>query len=172
MLLFVAWADPGDGLLQNRKFRLFCAILLCSSLSFTIAQHVANISRRSRGPIISSSESNYLRAHAPGDFQVYVLIDVDYIYIYNELGIAAPSPWIYQHFWSWYDRWDADQRILHSIGDDLLKHRTTYILFNDKRIGFFKKPADANWLMSFINAHYSRVALPGQTDSQLWKLKD
>lgn len=172
VLLFVAWAYSGDGLLEGRKFRLFCAILLCSSLGFTIVQHVSHIPRRSRGPIIDSPESNYLRAHAPGDFQVFVLVDNDYIYIYNELGIVAPSPWIYQHFWSWYDHWDADQRILRSIGDDLLRHRTTYIIFDEKRPGFFRRASDANWLMSFMNTHYERVAMPGQQDSQLWKLKD
>jgi hypothetical protein len=62
--------------------------------------------------------------------------------------------------------------MLHSIGDDLLKHRTKYVIFNEKRVGFFRRASDASWIMTFMHTYYERVVLPGQPDSQLWKLRD
>lgn len=171
ILLFVSWAFTEDNLLTNRKQRLFFAILLCSNLVFTLVQHATHMTPWDKISIVASPEASYLRQHRPGDYQFYVIMDNDYIYIYNELGILAPSRWIYHHFWWWYERWDADQAILHSIGADLLRHKTTYILFDPERLGRFRDPASANWMMSFLNAHYERVALPGKPSSILWKLK-
>lgn len=171
VLLFVIWAFSENDLLNSKERRLAFSILLCASLVFTMLQHVTHLTRRNNERVIASPESNYLRQHRPGDYQLYVLMDGDYAYLYNDLGILAPSRWIYQHFWCWYDRWDPDQAILHSIGADLLRHRTTYILFNVQSLSWFRNPASANWLLSFMNTYYERVTLPGKPDSILWKLK-
>jgi hypothetical protein len=171
ILLFVIWAFTENDLLNSKERRLAFTILLCTSLVFTMLQHATHLTRRNNDRVIASPESNYLRQHRPGDYQLYALIEGDYAYLYNELGILAPSRWIYQHFWCWYDRWDPDQAVLHSIGADLLRHHTTYILFNVQSLSSFRNPASAAWLLSFLNTYYERVALPGKPDSILWKLK-
>jgi len=171
ILLFVSWGFAEDNFLNNRRQRAFYAVLLCSSLVFTLLQHVTRLTRWDKVPIVASPEANYLRQNHPGDYQLYVIMDNDYIYIYNELRILAPSRWLYHHFWSWYDRWDNDQAILHSIGADLLLHRTSYIIFDKKRLDWFRDPASAGWLMSFMNTYYEQVALPGKQGSILWKWK-
>jgi len=171
ILLFATWSFAEDNFLNNRIQRLFYTILLCSSLVFTMVQHATHLTPWDKLPIVASPEANYLRQNRPGDYQLYVIMDNDYIYIYNELGILAPSRWLYHHFWSWYGRWDSDQVILHSIGADLLRHRTTYVIFDKKRLGWFRDPAGAGWLLSFMNTYYEQVALPGKPDPILWKLK-
>src|SRR5260221_937710 len=171
ILLFVTWGFAEDDILNNRRQRLFYTVLLCSSLVFTMFFHAAHLTPWGRIPIVASPEANFLRAHKPGDYQLYVVMDNDYIYIYNELGILAPSRWLYHHLWSWYDRWDTDQAILHSIGADMLRHRTTYIIFDREWLSRFHNPASANWFLSFMNTWYEQVPLPGEPNSILWKLK-
>jgi len=171
ILLFVTTAFDEDDFLSKRKQRLFYAILLCSNLVFATLQYATHLPRWNKIPIVASPEANYLRQQRPGDYQLYVIMDNDYIYIYNELGILAPSRWIYHHFWWWYPNWDADQTILHSIGDDLLRHRTGYVIFDLKKLDRFRNPKSAGWLLSFMNTYYERVSLPGDPDPILWKRK-
>jgi hypothetical protein len=116
-------------------------------------------------------EANYLRQHRPGDYQLYVLMDNEYSYVYNEFEILAPSRWIYQHFWTWYERWDPDQAILRSIGADLLRHHTTYIIFDPERLSWFRNRASAVWLSAFLNTYYERIPIPEKPNSTLWKWK-
>jgi hypothetical protein len=171
ILLFVTAAFSEDNLPGDRKQRLLFTILLCSNLVFTLLQHVTHLSPWDKIPVVASPEANYLRQHRPADYQLYVIMDNDYIYIYNELGILAPSRWIYHHFWWWYPNWDADQIILHSIGTDLLRHKTAYVILDTKKLGRFRNPASASWLLSFMNTYYERMSLPGDPDPILWKWK-
>ena len=171
-LLFVIWAFAENDLLVSKERRLIFTILLCTSLVFTMLQDATHLTRRNNDRVIASPESSYLRQHRPGDYQLYVLMDADYVYLYNELGILAPSRWIYHHFWWWYPNWDGDQTILHSIGADLLRHKTAYVVLDTKKLDRFRNPASADWLLSFMSRYYERVSLPGDPDPILWKWKD
>lgn len=173
VLLFTVMAFSEELIPRRRAAYFVYAALLCCSLGYTALQHATHLDRRDQDPVIASPEMNYLRAHRPGDYQLYVFQNEDYIAAYYEFRIPAPSRWIYQHFWAWYTDWDVNGGQLRSIGDDLLKHHTTYVIMDSAAPYHFRTPANRDWWLSFMHAHYEQVPLPGraQNESMLWQLK-
>jgi hypothetical protein len=152
--------------------RLPIVVLLIASLGYTVLQHGTHLPRRDQDPYLNTPERQYLRAYPPGNYQLFIMQEEDLIGCYYEFRILAPSRWIYQHFWSWYDNWDADGRIFRSIGQDLLDHHTTYVLVNTEKLATFRNQRDYDWWMNFMKAHYRQLDLPDHPHSRLWMLKD
>jgi hypothetical protein len=171
VLLFVVFAFADETGLGIRKFQLPYAILLCCSLSYTALQHGTHLVPRDKNPVIGSPEMRFLLQHRPGDYDLYIFNYDDYIYAYNELHIFAPSRWIYQHMWNWYDKWDPDHALLASIAGDLQSHKTTYVILDPSRLDLFVNPADAAYWMSFMRTNYQPLPVPGTDHSILWKRK-
>ena len=172
VLLFVTLAFADEPLLANRKVLLPFATLLCCSLGYTALQHATHPIDRRRDPFIASPEMAYLRAHRPGDYQLYSFMQQNYIYAYNEFRILSPTRWIYQQFWDWFRWWDPDHVLLQEIGNDLLRHHTRYVLMSPGAKTGFINPDDAAWWMAFMTTHYSLVPMPGQKTSVLWQLNE
>ena len=169
VLLFTVFAFAGHTLPFSKAARLPFAILLCGSLLYTAFQHATHLNRRDEDPVINSPELNYLRQHRPGDYQLYVFQNEDYICGYYEFRILCPSRWLYQHFWGWYPDWDPDGQILHGIGQDLLQHHTTYVIMDPANVVTFRNAANYTWWMDFMRTHYRVVPLPGTQHSILWE---
>jgi hypothetical protein len=157
--------------LTERYAQLPYALLLCCSLVYTNLQHLTNLSHRADDPKLGGAEINYLKQQQLRDDQLCVLFDTEYTFCYNELKILAPSPWVYQHFWLWYPQWDPGHRLLDSIAGDLLRHHTTYIIMPPKDLEKVIDPVNRAFWMSFMQAHYEPVALPGSPVSFLWRSK-
>jgi hypothetical protein len=172
ILLFTVFAFTEDPILRDRKAQLIYGFLLCCSLSYTALQHATHLQRRDEDPFLNAPALNYLRQHRPADDQLYVFGNTSFIYAYNEFRILAPSRWIYHHFWKWYPRWDADQSILGSIGDDLLRHHTRYVWMDSVELAKFLNPANRAWWLSFLQTHYRQVPLAGGQGSSLWEIKE
>jgi hypothetical protein len=171
VLLFTVCAFSEDVLTKSRIAWLPYIILLCSSVLYTALQHATHLPRSTDDPVLRSPEVTWLREHRPANGQLYIFSEnEDYLFLYYDLRILSPSPWIYQHIWTWYDRWDADGRILHTIGEDLLAHKTNYVIV-DPSPNLFRNPANYVWWRSFIQTHYEPVQLPGRTIPLLWQLK-
>jgi len=171
VLLFTVVAFDDENIVQRPMARLPLVVLLCASLVYTAFQHGTHLLRRSEDPVIGSPELNYLRRHRPDNYQLFVFQDDDYIAAYYEFRILSPSRWIYQHFWSWYDTWDPDGRILRSIGDSLQRHHTTYIITDIDKTPSFRNPQHRALWLSFLTSHYDPVPMPGNHRTLLWKLK-
>ena len=171
ILLFVVFAFTTEKTIADRTAQLPFALLLCCSLCYTALQHAANLQRRSADPKINTPELAYLQEQKLRDYQLYVMLNGEYTYCYNALGILSPSHWIYHQFWDWYKQWDPDHHILESIATDLLQHHTTYVILDPERLPLMANQADRDWLMSFIQAHYEPMTLPGSPTSVLWRLK-
>jgi Dolichyl-phosphate-mannose-protein mannosyltransferase len=171
ILLFVVFAFTMVKTISQRETQLPFAILLCCSLCYTALQHAASLQRRSADPQVNRPELAYLQEQKLKDYQLYVMLDGEYIYFYNALGILSPSHWIYHHFWIWYKQWDPDHRILGSIALDLLQHHTTYVILDPERLPLMANLADRDWWMSFMQAHYEPMTLPGSPTTVLWRLK-
>ncbi|HEV3326389.1 MAG TPA: hypothetical protein VG052_12315, partial [Puia sp.] len=172
ILLFCVFAFTEDDILRNKKAQLIYGFLLCTSLSYTALQHATHLVPRSETPLLHLPALNYLRQRPPADYQLYTIGNAGFIYAYNEFRILAPSRWIYNQFWEWYDRWDADQAILRSIGDDLLRHRTRYIWIDFNQLERFRNPANYHWWMDFLKAHYQPVPIANEPWSSLWEWKN
>ncbi|MBS1606951.1 MAG: hypothetical protein JST42_30125 [Bacteroidetes bacterium] len=167
-VLFAVCAFAEEPVLAHPKAQLVYGVLLCSSLTYTALQHFSHLRRLQAD---SSPIAGYLRQHAPGDYQVYAFGNSDDIHIYNDLHVLAPSKWIYHHFWKWYPRWDTGNIILRSIGDDLLRHKTTYLITDSVEISRFLHPSGRDWWMSFTRARYEPVTQPDSSGKMLWHLK-
>jgi hypothetical protein len=172
ILLFCVFAFNQEPFLQGWKAQGIYGALVCCSLLYTGIQHGTHLIPMKEDPAAGSPEMNYLRLHRPGDFQLYEFGNNDYVYAYNEFGIIGPSRWVYQHFWQLYDRWDNDHVLLQSIGQDLLRHRTTYIINFAKAPSWFRDPSAYEYWHSFLVQHYQPVILTASSDSTLWKLKE
>ena len=171
ILLFTVFAFTEDDVLSDKKAQLPYALLLCCSLGYTAIQHATHLQRRYNDPVMRTAELNYLRRQKPGDYQLFVFFNNQYIYFYTDLKILSPSPWIYHHFWRNIPQWDPDHRVLASIGDDLLRHRTTYVIMDTSSIRSIYRDSTRDWWVSFMRAHYQPVALPGTRHSMLWQRK-
>lgn len=172
ILLFMVFAFTGDVVITDKKAQLPYALLLCSSLIYSQLQHGTHLKRRKDEVEANTSELAYLRQLRLTDYQLYIVLDGAYGYYYNELKILAPSPWVYQQFWLWYANWDPGQHILQSIAQDLLRHKTNYILMSPQMLDSIRNPASGRWWMSFVREHYQPVAIPGKPYTMLWQLKE
>src|SRR5262249_47533321 len=128
VLLTAVFAFGDKHISHPRMARLPWVLLLCASPGYTALQHATHLIRRDQDPFLNTPERNYLRGRPPGNYQLYVVENEDLIGCYYEFRILSPSRWIYQHFWTWYDNWDPDGRVLRSVGKDLLDHHTTYVI--------------------------------------------
>jgi len=171
ILLFAVFAFTQEPVLQGFKAQGIYGVLLCASLLYTDIQHGTHLQRKKDDLTVMSPEMNYLRQHRPGDYQLFIFFDNNCIYAYNEFGIIGPTRWVYQHFWELYDSWDRDHALFLSIEQDLLRHRTKYIVNFCLEEKFFRdKTAYAEW-RSFLSRYYDRVEIKGEKDAEMWKLK-
>jgi hypothetical protein len=172
-LLFVVFAFTEETALLERRIRPVYGFLLCASLTYTAFQHASHLRPVKEEPDFNSPAYTYLQGKSIGDYQLYQMGDLYLLYVSNEKKILSPSPWIYQHFWKWYPGWDPGQQLLKGIGDDLLRHRTAYIVMDSTDVEKFVDPTSSRWWFTFISEHYDRVPLPGPvTAISVWKKKD
>jgi hypothetical protein len=169
-LLFVVWAFSRDPVLSDAKAQIIYGVLVCASLSYTAFQHATHLAEKS-GYGASQAAYDYLKQHPPADYQLYVFADDDDIAAYNVFHILSPSKWIYHHFWEWYPLWDNDRSILRSIGQDLLRRKTAYVLMKRTDFDKFCDPAARRWWRTFLQDYYEPLLLPGEEKTTLWRLK-
>lgn len=172
MVLFTVVAFGEDPVLSDRKAQLPYALLLCASLGYTALQRATHLGRRDADPVMNTPELTWLRQQHPRDYQLFVFYNDQYTYFYTDLKILAPSKWIYQHFYSIFPQWDADRQIIHSIGQDLLRHRTRFVLMDARTIREFYNPEIREWWLSFMEKYYKPIPIAGRTIPILWQLKD
>jgi hypothetical protein len=172
VLLFCVFAFTREPVLSGARAQGIFAFLICVSLCWSAVQHGTHLSSNLKDDVPRSQELSYLRQQRPGDYQFYVFGSTNHVYINNELKILAPSVWVYQHFWTLYTGWDADRQLLHGIEQDLLRHRTQYVLDLSFTPDWFRDPAaDADW-HGFLQAHYQQVLVNKDDGTILWKRKE
>ncbi|MBN9379631.1 MAG: hypothetical protein J0H74_02620 [Chitinophagaceae bacterium] len=172
ILLFVVFAFTEEPFLQAKKAQGIFGILVCTSLSYTALQHLTHMTPQKKHPVVASPELKYLRQHPPGDYQLYEFGDHEYVYAYNEFRILAPSRWVYHHLWALFDNWDKDKSILHGIEQDLVRHRTTYVIDCTGNPALqFKEPVIGLW-RAFLDQYYQQVPLQDPSGVTLWKWKE
>ncbi len=195
ILAFTVFAFTEDGFLRDKKSQLLYGILLSVNVAYTDLQHATHLSRHNTDNITTRPEVRYLRQEHLKDYQLFIFDPAPLVYVYNEFGILSPSKWVYHHFWRWFDRWDADHLILQSIEQEILQHRTTYILdysgnsdnyLDGDNIHRWNPATYALW-QSFLKEYYTPVYLedpaashniqdapganPGSPGITLWKIK-
>ncbi len=149
ILLFAVFAFAEDPVISSPKAQLIYGFLVCCGLTYTVLQHATHLTPRDRRPFCNSRRWSGCVQHRPADYQLYAVGNTGFVYAYNEFNIRSPSRWIYQQFWEWYDRWDEDGTILHSIGDDLLRHHTRYIWMDSVRVARFRNPGELQLVDGF-----------------------
>jgi hypothetical protein len=169
ILLFCVFAFTDEPVLQGWKAQGIFGFLACISLTH-IALH------RAAHPLPERDEPDspirvYLRQHPLKDYQLFNFGDNNYVSLYNEYRILAPSRWIYHHFYYLYEHWDKDHSMLRSIERDLQTHRTKYIIDSPRRDWFLDPSAYDDW-HAFLVERYEMIPLPAEYGrTTLWKLK-
>ena len=172
VLLFCVFAFSNDPVLSGYKAHAIYGCLVCVSLAYTAIQHGTHLKTIDRDEVVSSPELRYLRQQRPADYQFYVFGSINSLYISNELNVRSPSVWIYQHFWRLYPNWDADLRLLRSIEQDLVSHRTEFVLDLTIPDKWFANPlAEKEW-RGFLRDNYEPVMGNPVLLSVLYKRKE
>jgi len=172
ILLFCVFAFSREPVVSGYKAHGIFGFLVCLSLAYTAVQHGTHLKSKDLDEVASAPELPYLRRQRPADYQLYVFGSINSVYTSNELNVLAPSVWIYQHFWRLYHNWDPDLRQLRSIEQDVLRHRTTYILDLTSGGNWFANPrADAEW-HGFLRDNYQPVLVNTTLRSTLWQRKE
>jgi hypothetical protein len=174
ILLFMvfAFADDTDPVLADKRVQLPYVLLLCTSLVYTAFQHATHLRHRNYQQDVAGPEAAYLDTQPLKTYDLYVFLEEDFAAYYNQRSLLCPSLYYYQHFWTWYPQWDPGHHILESIGNDLLRHKTTYVLMDSTGFSLMKNKADQDWWLNFIQTHYHRLSVPGKSNSDLWKIND
>ncbi|HWB92083.1 MAG TPA: hypothetical protein VG605_09530 [Puia sp.] len=170
ILAFTAWTATDHPFLRSRISHAVFGFLICAPMVYNAVRLAAHLSLHNERNITATAEYRFIDRQRPTDYQLYIFGNNHWTYVYNRLGILAPSPWIYHHFWQWYPGWDAGHHILASIGHDLLAHHTRYVVDFSGEMTFTDHGAYACW-KSFLQKYYQLVPLPGSHDSTVWQLR-
>lgn len=188
ILAFTVFAFTEEDFFRNKINQLIYGTLLCLNISYDMLQHATHLSTHNEAFLDENPGYRYLQQHPPGDNQLYILGDANFIQLYNRFRILCPSPWVYQHFWNFYPNWDRSQQVLHAIQQDLLSHHTTYVLDRTPP-DYFRNPGDYQTWLSFLTENYQPVVVQSAADKTtenptatqpqpasprviLWKIKD
>ncbi|HVS95443.1 MAG TPA: hypothetical protein VHE54_03125, partial [Puia sp.] len=171
ILLFCVFAFTREPVLSGYKAQAIFALLICLSLAYTAVQHGTHLKRKDLDDVARSPELPYLLRQRLSDYQFYVFGSINFLYITNELNVRSPSVWIYQHFWRLYPDWDTDLRLLHSIEQDLLRNRTTYVLDLTSGSGWFSNHAAGEDWLGFLRDNYRPVMVNKELFTTLWDRK-
>ena len=172
ILVYVVFNDTQVFFLQDKRAQLIFNILTSITL-------VLGTLRYASGFTFSGNKENkyaitpgieYLKSQSVADYELYVFDDSNFMYLYNYFGILSPSPWIYQYFWSWSPTWDADNKIFHSILNDLHTHKTRFILdCSESHNSFRNRSAFGEW-KKFLESNYSLV-FKDNSNRKLWRIQ-
>lgn len=163
--LFVIFAFTKKAVFRDKRHQFVYGCLLLGIVVLNMLRYVANHHKYPQDYINQSEEIKYLDKNPPKDYQLYVFNYSSYIYAYNKYQVKAPSRWLYHYFWTWYEHWDADGKILYSILGDLKRHRTTYILSFDS-LNHFKNRNNNDVWRRFLDSSYMQIK-----PLNLWRLK-
>jgi len=174
ILVFTALAFAHKNFIKDRKFQALFGLLLCATPLSNFLVRSTHLSPGEKDRVIGNfPEFQYLRQQSFAinheDDQLYSIGDPQWIYAYNQLGVLAPSRWIYHQFWNWYDSWDTSHNELDGIIADLRRHRTRYIIY-DPGFEWRNKSANNSW-ENFLHENYVPVRPPGSWIQILWQLR-
>jgi len=159
ILVFAVWATTREEFLLGKKSQGFYGLLLCCLPFYSAFQHGTHLSTHNADLVKSMPEYHWLRQQQLKDYELFSFGSNDWIYVYNQFNILAPSRWVYQHIWEYYPSWDADHQQLESIMNDLLRHHTKYIINDLQRFRWQDPSARTLWL-AFLQKNYQPVTLP------------
>lgn len=167
-LLFVVFAFSEETIFSQRRQQFVYGAILSANLFIHLLQYTMYLRPNNSH---YSAELQYLQKQQLKDYELYAFNNANYVYFYNQFKILSPSKWIYHFFWNWFDKWDADHKILESITTDLKKHRTRYVLdFADSTN--FKNRQHLLYWKSFLNDNYVPVTVENASlKAILWEIK-
>ncbi|MBS1603643.1 MAG: hypothetical protein JST42_13315 [Bacteroidetes bacterium] len=173
LLAFTSFAFQRNNFLADKKCQAFLVFLMGCLPLYNAFQHATHLTLKNRDIVESYPVYKYLRRQPVAinheDYQLYVFGDNNWVHAYNKFRILAPTHWVYHHFWAWYPSWDADHRQLEGCIEDLIRHRTKYIVYFDP-FDWQDPTAKSIW-ETFLHEHYVQTDIPGVQKLVLWQLR-
>jgi hypothetical protein len=172
ILVYIVFTESPVSFLQDKTAQLTLYLILSSTLFLGTLRYISGFRFSSdiKNRFDDIPEVEYLDTQTLNDYQLFVFDDSNFIYLYNEHKILAPSPWIYHYFWNWSPDWDKDNKILHSIIQNLQTHKTRFILdCSEARNDIKNKSATMEW-QQFLQNNYS-VIIKDTLNRKLWRIQ-
>ncbi|MFI5151806.1 MAG: hypothetical protein ACHQET_00645 [Chitinophagales bacterium] len=169
MLLYAVYTNGEPSPLQNKVNQLIYGMIFAAAPLLQVGGYSLGILKRGPSWFEVTPAVQYFKDLPLHDYDLYVFSSSQAVFLYNQHHILAPSKWIYHYFWHWYKNWDPHHEILQSITDDLMKHKTTYVLdYSDSTT--FKNKDNYQYWKSFLENHYASTHLDSGR-VQVWKMK-
>lgn len=173
ILAFTALTFQRNNFLADKKCQALLGFLMGCLPLYNAFQRGTHLTLKNRDIVETYPLYDYLR-HQPfavnhEDYQLYIVGDNNWVYLYNKFHILAPTHWIYHHFWAWYPRWDADHQQLEDCIGDLIRHRTKYIVYYADNFWLDQTAKDI-W-ENFLHQRYVQTDIPGTQKLLLWQLR-
>jgi hypothetical protein len=172
ILIYVVFSESPASFLQDNKAQIVLYFILSLTLFLGTIRYATGFrfSSVEERMFAEVPEIRYLDAQNLNDYELYILDDSNLIYLYNKYKILAPSPWIYQFFWSWSPKWDSDLRIFNRIIRGLQQHKTRFILdCSDVRKGIGNETYTTQW-KQFLQTDYIMI-MNDSLNRKLWRVK-
>ena len=169
ILLFIVFAFSEGSVFSQRRQQFVYGAILSANLFIHTLQHMVFL--KPKYDNVYTAEFHYLQKQQLKDYDLFISNNQNFICFYNQLRILAPSKWVYQFVWAWFDNWDADHSKLASITNDLKQHRTQYVLDFTVPDSYKNKQHLLHW-QSFLKENYVPVPVENITPGAvLWKIK-
>jgi hypothetical protein len=172
ILAYVVFTGSPSSFFQDKSAQIILYFILSATLFLGTLRFAAGF-RFSYGKekwFAGTPEIEYLDTQDLGDYQLFVFDDSNLIYLYNKYKILAPSPWIYQYFWNWSIDWDRDNKIFHSIIQNLQLHKTRFILdCSGARNDIKNKTVQIEW-QQFLQSQY-KLIMKDSSNRKLWGIQ-
>jgi hypothetical protein len=172
ILVYVVFTETPVSFLQDRTAQFIFCLILSTTLLLGTIRYAAGFRFTSDKEdwFAGLPEIEYLKTQDLHDYELFVFDDSNFIYLYNDHKILAPSPWIYHYFWNWSAGWDADNKIFGSILKDLRFHKTRFILDNlEARNDIKNKSLYREW-KDFLQSHYVLI-MQDSSNRKLWRIQ-
>ena len=169
ILVYLVFTETQGTFMQERSAQMVFGTLLCLNLSLGFLRYVSSF-KIQKNPWAVEALTQKLDSSKLSDYDLYVFDDSNLIYFYNHYKILSPSRWIYTYLWNWSNTWDSDHRELNSIKDDLLRHKTRWVLDCSVARNDMKDPDAFRLWQDFLRENYS-VAFRDPLGRILWQKK-
>lgn len=130
ILLFVVFAFTKAPVFNSSAYQAVFGVLLVFNLCLSQAEWLINYSRYITLRSDREATTQFIANQHLQDYELYIMNDANWIFLYNRFKILSPAPWIYHFFWSWYKTWDTDNKKLQGIINDLETHHTRVIIYS------------------------------------------
>ena len=171
ILVFVIFTETDISFLNDQFARVTLTAVLSVVLILGTWRYAAVVLRDKNTPSAAAlPEIEFLNQEKLSDYELYVFDDTYFISLYNKYKILSPSRWNYHFFGSSQYDWDKNRELIHTILQDLQRHKTKFVLdCSDAWKNQNNKLFYPEW-KKFLQDNY-RLLMTDNSNRKLWRIQ-